>query len=149
MKKFYLDVSLYSNIEILNNSFGEVNFYISLNIWDKEKIIWKYYLSWLNTINKLIHKNFDNKSWDSESETKVYSGLFQDGKTIGNLKFLTCQEWLNLIKLLISHQDMIIILILEVNFITIFLVVQSYRNYSRICKQYLYGDSKAEQLLIL
>jgi hypothetical protein len=32
LKTFYLDVSLYSNIEILNNSFGEVNFYISLNI---------------------------------------------------------------------------------------------------------------------
>jgi len=28
-------------------------------------------------------------------------------------------------------------------------VVQSYRNYSRICKQYLYGDSKAEQVLLM
>jgi hypothetical protein len=31
----------------------------------------------------------------------------------------------------------------------LFLVVQSYRNYSRICKQYIYGDKLAEQSLIL
>ncbi len=29
------------------------------------------------------------------------------------------------------------------------LVVQAYRNISRTCKQYLYGDSNAEQFLIL
>ena len=28
-------------------------------------------------------------------------------------------------------------------------VVQSYRNYSRICKQYLYGDKLLEEALIL
>ena len=32
---------------------------------------------------------------------------------------------------------------------SIILVTQAYRNYSRICKQYLYGDKQAEEIMIM